>query len=210
MSNENNPLELTQDDIQEPKGEGFKPLEDSLYEASCAGIIVKEMQNFDKTAMEDKIIFLFQIPTDNGKFRYLLSQPMKKSLHEKATLWKLLSKWTKQPDAKTLIEKMGTGGKFDIKYFIGKPIQLTIGSEAVGDKTYNRIEAFMAPKKGAAGVIDDDSVPTFILDKAKATHLAPGLKIREKKAQEAPVKPEKKVDTEQAPPASEEDGDFPF
>lgn len=215
---ENEFLTITNDDLPTSNGEGFKALEDGLYEAACAGIVVKEMQNFDKTGVEDKIIFLFQIKTEDG-FRYLQSQPMKKSIHEKATLWKLLAKWTKQKDAKTLIEKMGTDGKFDIKFFIGKPIQLTVESEEVGEKTYNRISGYMAPKKGAEGVIADAGVPEFVKNKAKSVTLADGLSIKVKEevveAASEPKKTSKKAPAKDdgetsLPNQGEEDDSLPF
>lgn len=181
-------LTLTESDIP-LTGEGFAPLEDDVYQAACAGIIVKEMQNYDKTGLEQKIIMVFQIPTDDGKFRYLQSRPMKKSLHEKSGFWKLLSKWTKQKDPKTLIEKMGTDGKFDIEFFIGKPIQLDVVSEVVGDKTYNRIDAYLSPKKGAAGVVADITVPAFMIKDAVEYKWADGIAVQATKADDTVATP---------------------
>ena len=158
------------------KGPEGLALEDGLYPAVCIGITVKEMANFDKTGVEDKIQFLFQIV--NGQNFYVRSRPLKKSLNEKAGLWKVLQSWTKQKDAKTLIEKMGTGGQFDIRYFIGKPIQLTIKNKAVGDKEYPEIGDYMAPKKDQARDFIAEAIPAHLVRDVKQKYLIEGMSVK--------------------------------
>jgi hypothetical protein len=197
-------LTIGNEDISTSGGD-FTPLEDGVYEAACAGIVVKELQNFEKTALEKKIILLFQIATEDG-FRYLQSKPMKKSLHEKSNFWKLLQKWTKQKDPETLIKKMGTDGKFDITFFIGKPIQISVESEEVGDKTYNRIDAYISPKKGAKGITADANVPSFMVKDAFTVKLAAGISVQESKkdATPAPAPAPAEVDDD------DDEADLPF
>lgn len=187
-------LTLDNTDINTSTGEStFVPLEEGLYNAVCVGIVVKEMQNFDKTAIEDKIEFVFQI-TENDQNYYVRSKPCKKSMHEKAGLWKILASWTKQKDAKTLIEKMGTDGQFNIRYFMGKPIQLAIKQREVGDKTYPYISDYMSPKKGQSVEVKADAVPAYIVKDVKIQEFVDGITIKEVKS---PVT-EHVVDTEAA------------
>lgn len=170
-------LTIGLEDINNSTGVEFKPLEDGSYNAVCVGIVVTEMMNFDKTAKEDKIIFVYQVQEDGVNY-YLKSAPNKKSLHEKSGLWKILGSWTKQKDATTLISKMGTNGKFDIKYFIGKPIQLTVKTKDVGEKTYNYISDYMAPKKGQSVVVAPDAIPAYITKDSKSADLITGITVK--------------------------------
>lgn len=179
MNNNNDFLTLGNSDINTSTGESnFTPLEEGLYNAVCIGLTVKEMQNFDKTGIEDKIEFVFQI-VEGEQTHYVRSKPCKKSLHEKAGLWKILASWTKQKDAETLISKMGTDGKFNIRYFLGKPIQLTIKLKEVGDKTYPYISDYMAPKKGQATDVKVDAIPAYIVKDVKMKELVDGITIKE-------------------------------
>ena len=177
MSNEQNDfLTIGNNDIHTSTGE-FTALEEGLYPAVCIGITVKEMQNFDKTGLEDKIQFLFQI-VDNGQTHYVRSKPLKKSLHEKSGLWKLLASWTKQKDAETLISKMGNDGKFDIRYFIGKPIQLTIKQKEYNGKEYPEISDYMAPKKGQSTEVKVEAIPAYITKDCKSQDLVAGFSVK--------------------------------
>lgn len=180
MNNNNSDfLTLGNNDINTLTGESnFTPLEEGLYNAVCIGLTVKEMQNFDKTGIEDKIEFVFQI-VEGEQTYYVRSKPCKKSLHEKSGLWKILASWTKQKDAETLISKMGTHGQFNIRYFLGKPIQLTIKTKEVGDKTYPYISDYMAPKKGQSVEVKADAIPAYIVKDVKMKELVDGITIKE-------------------------------
>lgn len=203
MSNER--ITLGQEDIHTKTGEQFETLEEGLYNAVCVGITVKEMQNFDKTGMEDKIEFVFQI-VNGATTYYVRSAPCKKSLHENAGLWKILASWTKQKDAQTLIDKMGTGGKFELSYFIGKPIQLMVKQKKVGDKTYPFISDYVAPKKGQLADIKFDTMPPFIVKNVKFKMFADGMTVKGDDCSEQAQEQTPEV----APPASEEASDLPF
>lgn len=212
MNNDNEQfLTISTDDIN-AGADSFKPLDEGSYEAVCIGITVNEMQNFDKTAKEDKIIFVYQIRVDGINY-YLKSAPNKKSLHEKSGLWKILSSWTKQPDASTLISKMGTGGKFVLKYFLGKPIQLTVKTKLVGTKTYNFISDYMSPKKGQSTTIAPDAIPAYIVAKVKSQDFVAGITIKEEKAKVV-VAPTPTTSAKKAPAKAEveedEDKELPF
>lgn len=178
MKNENTLdfLTIGNDDINTSTGE-FTPLEEGLYPAVCIGITVKEMQNFDKTGLEDKIQFIFQI-VEAGQTHYVRSRPMKKSLHEKAGFWKLLASWTKQKDAETLISKMGTDNKFNTRYFIGKPIQLTIKQKEHNGKEYPEISDYMAPKKGQSTDVTVEAIPNYITKECKLTALMDNFTVK--------------------------------
>lgn len=204
-------LTLGTNDINTPSNDGtkYEPLEEGLYNAVCVGIVVKEMQNFDKTGVEDKIQFLFQIVSDD-KTHYVRSRPLKKSLHEKAGLWKLLADWTRQKDAETLISKMGTGGKFDIRYFIGKPIQLTIKQKEYNGKEYPEVAGYMSPKKGQSTDVIVEGIPAYLVKDVKSQNLLTGFTIKEAKKDQSTTEKAPQPVAEKAPPASKEDGDFPF
>lgn len=168
-------LIIDNDDLD--KGAESAGLEDGLYPAVCIGITVREMSNFDKTGIEDKIQFLYQI-VNNGQNHYVRSRPLKKSLHEKSGLWKLLQSWTRQKDAVTLIEKMGTGGQFDIRYFIGKPIQLTIKNKSVGEREYPEISDYMAPRKDQPREHVVDAIPAYLANGVKQKYLIEGMSVK--------------------------------
>lgn len=168
-------LIIDNDDLD--KGHDGLKLEDGLFPAVCIGITVREMLNFAKTGMEDKIQFLFQIVNGEQTF-YVRSAPCKKSLNVKTGLWKLLHSWTRQKDAETLIEKMGTGGQFDIRYFIGKPIQLMIKNKMVGAKEYPEISDYMAPKKDQPRDFIAEAIPAYLARDAKQKYLIEGMSVK--------------------------------
>lgn len=97
-----------------------------------------------------------------------------------------------------------------------------IKSKEVGEKTYNNIDSYMAPKKGQAGVQADNTMPSFMTKDAKSTNIDPSV-TEYVKAEGAPIN-NSDVDYDQtqknaakmveakakAAEAEEEDGDLPF
>lgn len=193
---------LTIDETLIPTGgEGKRePLAEGAYNATCVAMVTGIGENFAKTAKEPKVKFVFAIEEDGNTY-FLRTEFMRVSLYDgqnPSTMWKILSAWTGQKTAKDLIAKMG---KFDMKFFLGKPIQ--IGVKING--THNEISTFFAPKKGQS-VLTVEEIPEFFVSGDKFTNenikfiTIEGAKIKPKKVKEGDVTVPNKptVDTEAA------------
>ena len=183
MNNEEQFLTIDSSLIPEG-GENREPLAEGAYNATCIGIVSGNGTKYQKTETEPKVRMIFAVKEDE-EIHFLRTNWMKMSLHDgqpqPSTLWLMLSAWTNQKTAKALCEKMG---KFDIKYFLGKPIQVGV---KINDK-YNNISGFFAPKKGQA-TIDVEEIPEFLISGDKRVPevkyvIVDGAKIKPKKVKE--------------------------
>lgn len=152
---------LTIDENSIPEGgDNFGPLPEGPYEATCVAMVKGIGTKYQSDETEHKVRLVFAIQGED-RVEYIRSNWMKVSLWDgepnPSTLWTLLSAWTNQKTAEKLIEKMG---KFDLKFFLGKPI--TLGIKIRKDGKWNVISDYYAPKKGAA-VITAPEIPEFCL-----------------------------------------------
>lgn len=181
---------LTIDETLIPEaGEGNRePLAEGAYQATCVAMVTGQGTKYQSTEMEQKVRMVFAVE-EEGKTHFLRTNWMKLSLHDgqpqPSALWLILSAWTNQKSAKALIEKMG---KFDLKFFLGKPIQLGV---KINEK-YNNIDNFYAPKKGQA-TITVEEIPEFLVSGDKKVTdnikfiIIEGAKIKPKKVKEGDV-----------------------
>jgi hypothetical protein len=190
---------LTIDENSIPEGgDNFGPLPEGPYEATCVAMVKGIGTKYQSDETEHKVRLVFAIQGED-RVEYIRSNWMKVSLWDgepnPSTLWTLLSAWTNQKTAEKLIEKMG---KFDLKFFLGKPI--TLGIKIRKDGKWNVISDYYAPKKGQA-VIGNAEIPAFCVAGDKhvtdgiAYVLAEGATVKEakQKKDEAPTKTSKKA-----------------
>ena len=178
-------------------------LDEGMYSAVCVGITLKEMQNFDKTGVEDKLQYIYQI-TEGEKVYWLRTKPMKPSFHEKSALYKFLASWTKRTTP-AAVHELCAGNPANL---VGKPIQLIIESSDYNGKTYNNIKDCMAPKANQSTEYTKVDFPEFLVDGTKQSHFLDGLKVKSPE----PITPDesKKLDDDLAGVAKTLDGDLPF
>ena len=146
----------------------FGPLEEGAYNATCVAMVSGLGTKYQSEEKEQKVRFVFAIDND-GETKFIKTNWMKISLWDgepnPSALWTILSAWTNQKTAENLIAKMG---RFDLYFFLGKPI--TLGLKISKDEKWNIISDYYAPKKGAA-TIESPEIPHFCItgDKRVAT-----------------------------------------
>lgn len=197
---------LTIDENSIPEGgDNFGPLTEGPYEATCVAMVKGIGTKFQSDETEQKVRFVFAVQGEE-RIEYLRTNWMKISLWDgepnPSALWVILSAWTNQKTAEKLIEKMG---KFDLKFFIGKPI--TLGVKLSKDEKWNVISDYYAPKKGAA-VITAPEIPEFFLkgDKRVSESIGyitmEGATVKAAKKAEKASEPEVKGGGKKAPAAT--------
>ena len=204
---------VTIDETTIPEGNGnFGPLPEGPYEATCVAMVKGMGTKYQSEEKEQKVRLVFAVQGED-RVEYLRTNWLKISLWDgepnPSALWTILSAWTNQKTAEALIKKMG---KFDLKYFLGKPI--TLGIKISKDEKWNVISDFYAPKKGQA-VIGNAEIRAFCVagDKRVAEGiefvLAEGATVKEAKQKKNEAPTSTPTVKEVAPPASKED-DLPF
>ena len=155
---------LTIDESAIPEGgNNFGPLDEGSYNATCVAMLSGTGTKYKSDEPEKKIRFVFAIEEEDEQgaiqTHFVRSNWMRISLWDgepnPSALWNLLRAWTKQKSADELIQKMG---KFDIKFFIGKPINLVLKHNK--DGKHNVISDYITPKKGQV-VIGSCEIPEF-------------------------------------------------
>lgn len=162
---------LTIDESTIPEGgdsSKFGPLEEGSYSATCVAMVKGLGTKYQKVDTEPKIpeqkvrfVFAINEPNEEGAMQthFVRTNWMKISLCDggpnPSALWNILRAWTKQKSAEELFAKMG---KFDLKFFIGKPINLVL--KVTKDEKYNTISDYTAPKKGQS-TVEPVEIPAF-------------------------------------------------
>jgi hypothetical protein len=155
-------------------GSSFGILDADIYDAALAGVVVKDFQKFDapQGEMETKFILIFQIPTEQGKARYVKSGPLAIKINEKSNLY---AKYLKALTGKS---ETDLGSDYDVSALIGTPCRLEVVQETGRDgKLYNSVEKAISAGKTKA-VIEDGEIPEFMLKGAVEYELHPQIKVK--------------------------------
>lgn len=157
----------------------FQILDEGAYPAMCVALVAKQMDNFDRTAKENRIQFVFQVVEGDTK-HYIRSMPVRVVNNEKSNLTLLLQSWTKRSPEQL------TG--FNLMDCLGKPAQIVVAHELSKDKskTYTRLANVLAAKKSDANMqVTPDAMPAFIGKDNIGIWMAPGITLAEPKAASA-------------------------
>ena len=152
--------------IAENKGGGgnFTPMEAGNYPARCYSMVhigtIEDEFNGEKKTL-NKVRLTFEFPTETKVFKeeegerpYILSKEFTLSMHEKATLRKMLESWR----GKAFSE--AEAKSFDVTKLLGKPCMINVIHKTKPDgKVYAELSAISSLPKGM--VCPDQINPTF-------------------------------------------------
>jgi len=190
--------------IPEGSNNDFSPLEEGSYSATCVGMISGTGTKHKSTMPESKVRFVFAIDEED-KIHFVRTNWMKVTLWDgeptPSALWNILRAWTKQKSVDELIKKMG---KFDLKFFLGKPINLVL--KVTADDKYNVISDYTAPKKGQA-TISACELPEFYIKADKLVTADIKYVLMDGATIKVSEKDEKATPTAPAPAPAEVDDD---
>jgi hypothetical protein len=177
--------------IAENKGTNYEPIPAGNYVARCysmihIGTVTENVMGTEKQL--NKVRLTFELPTEtkvfkeeNGEQPHVISKEFTLSMHEKATLRKMLESWR----GKGFTEQEAKG--FDITVLCGIPCMLNIIHKPSkdGSKTYAEISSISSMPKGLqcppqvnpSFVLSYDAfdfeafekLPDFVKDKIKAS-----------------------------------------
>lgn len=177
--------------IAENKGTNYEPIPAGNYVARCysmihIGTVTENVMGTEKQL--NKVRLTFELPTEtkvfkeeNGEQPHVISKEFTLSMHEKATLRKMLESWR----GKGFSEQEAKG--FDITVLCGKPCMLNIIHKPSkdGSKIYAEISSISSMPKGlqcppqvnADFILSYDNfnteafekLPDFIKDKIKSS-----------------------------------------
>lgn len=150
-------------------GATFELLEADVYDAIFAGVVVRPFKVYEGKPgdMQDKYIFIYQIPVEEGPARYLKSSPLAITINEKSNLY---AKHLKALTGKTDLE---LGNDFDPSTLLGKQIRLEVSQvkSKKDGKLYNEIEKAMTPSKVKIE-LEKGTIPEFMIKGATEYELA--------------------------------------
>ena len=140
--------------IAENKGTNYEPIPAGNYVARCysmihIGTVTENVMGTDKQL--NKVRLTFELPTEtkvfkeeNGEQPHVISKEFTLSMHEKATLRKMLESWR----GKGFSEQEAKG--FDITVLCGKPCMLNVIHKPSkdGSKVYAEISSISSMPKG--------------------------------------------------------------
>jgi hypothetical protein len=156
-------------------GTEIQLLEADIYDAILAGVVVKPFQVYEGKPgdMQDKYLFIYQIPQDDAPARYLKSAPLAITINEKSNLY------AKHLKALTGKSESDFGNDFDPSTLLGKQVRLEVSQRksAKDGKTYNEIEKAMVPSK-AKLEIEPGELNEFFVKGATEFELHPVLKVK--------------------------------
>lgn len=197
-------------------------LDDGMYPATIVGYSINEstFQQPDgstNTSIGAKLIY--QILDDNGKTTHVQGVAMKASLHEKATLRKMLSTWLKSNDIKGIVDalvnaKIVVEEKFTWDGFIGRTPTLMINMTAGKTnpaKMYPQIKSVIPSKVSAQHAFIPSEIPWFMIDGALEYKLMDGITVAPKRtASTHPSEASQKTNIDGFTATTPVDADLPF
>lgn len=172
-------------------------ISDGMYPAVIVGYAIRKSEFVDDNGSPKESIgaqLIMQVKDDSGNLQHIASTPMKASLHEKASLRKMLVGWLKKSDLQGIIDQLTTaniivGDSFSWDGFIGKKpllmISMTAGKKDA-NKLYAQIKGY-SPLKQDQGfdAVLGDVVPDFFVKDAIEYKLMTGVGLRAKVQQPA-------------------------
>ena len=124
-------------------------LPEGIYTGVCYGIVDLGKQYNEKfKKWADKVLFMWELPDeqieiDGEEKSRVISQSYTASLHEKATLRKVIESWRGKA-----FSPEETEGEFRMSDMVGKGCTLQIIHRTNGERTYANIANIMSLKKG--------------------------------------------------------------
>ena len=122
-------------------GADFEPAPAGLHQAVCVGVLSIGTQPSGQYEPKQKVCLRWEIePRMNDGRRFLVQSMYTFSLHEKASLRRMLEGWRGK--------KYREGEDVNLEAVVGKPATLHIVHAEVGDRTFANIQAVMPAQDG--------------------------------------------------------------